>query len=504
MESADITPEAVRQFIRAWNSGQRYTGPLAELDCLDRWEAREDRLQYLYNLLEAHVHAQLSYYRHLEDVNQHVTPPAISAELMAHIYADGCTHNSNLREWSALYYRHFEPDFRVDVHTLARAAGADKRSIHRRVRKGMKQLAGWLRREETRAHQAQHSALLRTRLGMPDYRQLQGSFALVEQVCNWLQDPAGPAFISIEGTGGIGKTAQAYAAVLRMTGHRDLVDIIWISARHEYLDSRGGRVMLDNPAATAADVLERLAYKVGGDSLAAYSGQARIEKLAQLLHHRFYLVVIDNLETLADVDALLPRLYPLAGQTRFLFTSRYSLSHHAFVHCLTVPELSPDASQQLLLDHMHSRSHLTAEEMHTIYETVGGVPLALKLIAPHTATAPVAAVLADLRRARAQAGDDPFEAMFRYLYQQTWRLLSDPARRLLLVIYNSVNSDGANWDWLRAMAATADLTEADLFAATADLHAKSLLEIRVMRGIYYYSLHRLTITFLQTQLMHTF
>jgi hypothetical protein len=60
-----------------------------------------------------------------------------------------------------------------------------------------------------------------------------------------------------------------------------------------------------------------------------------------------HLIVIDNLETVQDVDVLLAHLRDLADPTRFVLTSRHNLYHEHDIHHFAVPEL--DHTQALTL-----------------------------------------------------------------------------------------------------------------------------------------------------------
>lgn len=63
------------------------------------------------------------------------------------------------------------------------------------------------------------------------------------------------------------------------------------------------------------------------------SGDEKQAILARWLKTKAYLVVVDNLETTADYQSLLPLLQQLANPSKFLLTSRHSLRGQANVYC---------------------------------------------------------------------------------------------------------------------------------------------------------------------------
>ncbi|MCB0148314.1 MAG: hypothetical protein KDE01_11760, partial [Caldilineaceae bacterium] len=60
-----------------------------------------------------------------------------------------------------------------------------------------------------------------------------------------------------------------------------------------------------------------------------------------------HLIVIDNLETVQDVDVLLAHLRELADPTCFILTSRHNLYHEHDIHHFAIPDL--DHAQALAL-----------------------------------------------------------------------------------------------------------------------------------------------------------
>lgn len=336
----------------------------------------------------------------------------------------------------------------------------------------------------------------RLTLPPPDFVQLFGINARLEQLIALLQQENGPRMISIEGLGGIGKTALARAAANHLVERGDWTGIIWISARHEWLTPQGDIQTAPDPARSLADIITRLADQLGQTQLAGFSVEDKLAGLQPLLAAEPYLIIIDNLETVDDIALLLPALTPLMGRTRFLLTSRYTLSNYAFAHRLTVPPLSLADSQSLMESELSRRGRtiqLDGATMQHLHDIIGGVPLALKLTAAQLVHLPLAEVVAGLQKANRQTS----EHLFSYIYRRTWQFLDEAAKALLLSLL-SISPDGEDLGWLRLMSG---LPENEFEAALRQLTAYSLLEVAGSPDAPVYRLHRLTTTFLQTEIL---
>ena len=311
-----------------------------------------------------------------------------------------------------------------------------------------------------------------------------------------LRRPGGPAFISIEGLGGIGKTALARAVAFALAQGGDFDGIAWVSARQTWLNDAGAIVAAPDPATTLADVVGRLTTQLGFTELAGLSAADKLDRLLPFLKSDRDLIVIDNLESVSDVELLLPALLPLAQPARFLLTSRQSLSGYPAVTSFPVRPLSLAGSQALVESELSRRGRpttLAASDVAALHEVVGGMPLALKLVAAQMSLWPLPALLDNLRRARHRAP----EGLYTYIYRRAWLALGDPARQLLLSLL-PLGPDGEDVEWLRLMSF---LPPDEFDDALTQLRAYSLLEMAGSPPSPRYRLHRLTATFLQAEIL---
>jgi hypothetical protein len=136
---------------------------------------------------------------------------------------------------------------------------------------------------------------------------------------------------------------------------------------------------------------------------------------------------------------------------------------------------------------------LSDSALTNIYTTIGGLPLAIRLVTAQIGRLSLAAILDGLHQAR----DQMPETMYVYIYRRTWQLLSDSARHLLLSML-FISADGEDVHWLGNMSA---YTVPEAQQAVAELADYSLVEVGGDSERPLYKLHRITHTFLQTQIL---
>lgn len=333
------------------------------------------------------------------------------------------------------------------------------------------------------------------RLPAPEYSTLFGVAAAIQALSQRLSAPGGPTFLSLEGMGGIGKTALARAVVLACLQAGYFQTALWTSARHTRL-TESGTLLSEVPAQTLADVIQQLTLQVGLPLHPELTLEEQLGLLYPLLRDTRYLIVLDNLETFAEIEALLPRLQPLAGATRFLLTSRHTLSAFPYIHVFKVKALGMEDSRALVESELARRdygSHLPADFLQTLLGAVGGLPLALKLAAGQIGRLPLESILAELREAQGQTP----EHLYAFIYRRSWELLDDSARQLLLALL-TVDVAGETLEFIRQRSG---LTDASFTAALTQLLDCSLVEVRPLPDQPRYALHPLTATFLHSGIL---
>jgi hypothetical protein len=325
-----------------------------------------------------------------------------------------------------------------------------------------------------------------------------GRSVQLQALLSVLTTPKPPWLICIEGLGGIGKTTLADSLVRHCLDRSDFVDFAWISARPQRSHRSLALSSLTQPVLSEERLLETLA-----DQLLERTSPAppllpeRLFALLQThLRQQPHLIVIDNLETADDLDTLLPLVRRLAGPTKFLFTSRNSLYDQGDVYSYRVPELEVADAFALIRHEAQLRNVvelIEADEaaLQAIFDTVGGNPLALRLVVGQSYLHALETVLSDLRHARGHTADQ----LYTYIYWRAWKNLSPTARDLLLAMPTTTER-GASIDYLSTLTG---LNAGDLSSGLTELMARNLVDSRNQGQERRYTIHSLTRSFLNEQ-----
>ena len=359
--------------------------------------------------------------------------------------------------------------------------------LNRQQAAAIRRLADILIGRENAALEANARRLLEPLPPAP-YRTLFGFAEQVDRVAALLRTPASADAVVVTGLGGQGKTSLAYAAARQLAQSAAFDAMIWIRVAGE-----GGH---DRPVFDFSAVVGRLSEEVLGDAAPAEPA-ARLAQLRQAMKRRSYLVIIDNLERPDELATLLAELPTLAEPSRFLLTSRLRPEPGVAGQVAALGELSRADSLSLVFDQagsaeVDSGPHLSRDDADAVYDIVGGNPLALKLAVALSAIQPLEGLLRDLRERRTRSVDD----LYRHIYWRLWHALS-PEAQALLIAMPLVAELGADTEQL---AAISGLSDSDLWRAVHELWGRSLLETRGTARDRRYGIHRLTETFVQTDL----
>lgn len=339
---------------------------------------------------------------------------------------------------------------------------------------------------------AEQQARMSMRLRPQRLDELVGLEEPLAQLQTLVTRTGSPWLIALEGIGGIGKTTLANALLHRLISSGQVDDIAWVSAQREHLSLLGQFEGEPRPALTATELTEALAQQLIPGSRPDRQQSALHDRLKELPHF----IVIDNLETVLDVESLLPTLQMWAEPTKFVFTSRESLFGIPGLHHFKVTELSPPYALQLIRQEAEIRglpvlAMSSDAELLPIVETVGGNPLALRLVVGQNHFYGLQSILYDLRQARSTTATN----LYTYIYQKAWAKLDRLARRALLIM--PLGSPlGDDLDYL---AEVGDLERDELRMALNQLVSLNLVDARGGLNDRRYSIHNLTRAFLEEQ-----
>lgn len=375
-----------------------------------------------------------------------------------------------------------------DVLEVANGLNIAEATLHYRQRQAVNQLTDILIELESEAGQEWQNKML-GRLELPTYVDLVGieeSFSLLSEA---LMAEDKNFIIVLDGLGGLGKTALADWTTRQIIQTTRFNDVAWITAKQTYLSAMGRlEVETEVPAMTVPTLLEKLSEQFGLASNSITFVQ-RQKEIRTYLREQPNLVVIDNLETVADYKVLLPTLREWQSPSKFLLTSRRRLLDHPDVFSVSLRELSEEAAFLLIrqVADFAGFSELAGAEpeiLQKIYQSVGGNPLALKLLVGQLRFYSLPQVL---ERFSADLKSDE-NGIFDYIYRDNWESISDEEKETLLVLTQAGES-GFNFDQI---AARASMSKTKLVDCLENLILVSLVDRTGTLMNRCYRLHRLT------------
>jgi len=497
MDLMGISPKLLETYLQAFRQGREKPIDLLYLHCIEFPAVRdqEEKHLYLFTWLERLV---------LDCLNSQRNDRAFDAKHSGigwrqALLSDFRSTSTNLQSWSALYYRYFSGNTE-SFEELAQIADVDPRQFRRRLENGLNELTHLVQRLEMDAHLQESRAITGKSIPIPDYSHLFGIASAQFRLCQWLTLADGPQMISLEGIGGIGKTALAQSTIEKIfrDGAVSFRDVIWLSARQEIFTGRGDIELIKQYPPTINEIISDLAQQLGLSNLVGLDTAAKLDGIQRLLRVHPYLIIIDNLEKVQEVRVLVPIIRKIIGKTRFLLTSRRTLGGFPYVQVLAVSQLSMKDSQRLIEAEVNRRGkkyQLSNDKAEKIFEAVGGLPLALKLIAAQIFETSEEYVL---NRLNNFSMSKSYRALYTYIYKESWRNLSANAQRLLLSLL-LVAPGGDTLDWIQMN--SGGMPAEQFEHAFRELLDSSLIEVNSLQKQTKYYLHRLTYTFLKSNIL---
>ncbi|MEZ4707273.1 MAG: BTAD domain-containing putative transcriptional regulator [Caldilineaceae bacterium] len=335
---------------------------------------------------------------------------------------------------------------------------------------------------------------------LPDQR-LFGIEAPKARLLEVLNAAGRPWLAAIDGIGGIGKTTLATLLVHELLPSNRFAHMAWVSAKQEEFRPAVGIAAINNgitgrPALDVETLTNALLEQLMERPPLTAALPEKQAALTSLLKAQPHLIVVDNLETVADYQALIPFLRQLANPSKFLVTTRFTLQAYSDIFCYSLTELPADEVHAFIRYDAAGRNiqrlaNASDEQLQSIYEVVGGNPLALKLVIGQAAFLPLSQVLENLQLAQGKKIDQ----LYIYIYWQAWEMLDAAGRQLFLAM--PAVDDGTFMELVMVSGLDPDETQ-EALVRLIDL---SLVQTGGDLDEPRYRLHRLTETFLMHEVL---
>ena len=279
---------------------------------------------------------------------------------------------------------------------------------------------------------------------------------------------AGQRLVTLTGPGGIGKTRLAQAVLARLPDDGTFVDLV------------------------AANTADRAIQLIGDALEIKESPELPLSRaLTRWLANRRYVLVLDNIEQIADASVLVLQLLDAAPALRVLATSRVPVGLPGEVEVSVRPLPSPSGEdvesvvaspagalflrRARAVGRLHTLNPTVARDVARLCRRLDGLPLAIELAASRTRILPPGAILARLdahdRDLLSRTSGDDRHRSFEAVLDWSIQMLAPHERELLFT--TSVCVAGFDLATTEALAAPG----IDVIAALETLVAYGLIDV---------------------------
>jgi hypothetical protein len=490
MNPASISPRHVLEALRNIRRGHPgYDSPLLELRCLrNRLQAdgRPESAEELWNELGELMHELATDSLRQLRRQAGIQPPRGKVSAYENAVADLRSQHLTLGAMSVMYYTFLDPSAELRPQQL-QAVLRDRavRTLQRQLQHGVNQLTRLLRDVEAEA--VASAGREYRNLPPPSYTRLFGVDHQLAKLQDVFKNHSAAWIVSVEGMGGVGKTALVLEASRRVTQLGLYADVVWETARQvDFTWEAMKRHEL--PALTLPAAVDSIARQLGYPRLAQLPSAERLDALRAVLRRRAYLIVVDNIESAFGFDEIVGELAGLANPSQIVLTSRVRLGRFEQIHTLELTGLAEPDSIEFMRYHARERGLATVagarhEELAEIHAATSGNPLAMKLVVGQLRARPIHSVLADLSSATGSTDD-----LYTFLYEYAWDRLAPDARKVLMAMAHLPES-GATLGQVVAVCGLPDSTSSNSLLQLVDL---SLVTVSGSVSEPTFSIHPLT------------
>jgi tetratricopeptide (TPR) repeat protein len=202
----------------------------------------------------------------------------------------------------------------------------------------------------------------------------------LQRLMTILSENHSASIITIDGIGGVGKTAliiEAAYKCLEAKYDQGILNvpkfeaIVFISAKESYLLSTG-ITSRNRPKKTLRDIYRAISITLDAPTITQATPEDQLERVHQCLSKQRVLLIVDNLETIENKDSIIEFLYDLPKTVKSVITTREQTVIHSPIR---LDCLSKEDSLKLIQQQAIEKSvFLSKIDEDRIYESTAGVP----------------------------------------------------------------------------------------------------------------------------------
>lgn len=216
-----------------------------------------------------------------------------------------------------------------------------------------------------------------------EHTELIGREAEMAHLLVLLSSRYGAHLISVDGIGGVGKTAlvleaahqcwQASTGEVPNSKVPTFEAIIFASAKQQYL-TPGGIVRRTEAQNTLCHIFRTVAHTLNHPKITEATPNDQPSRVRDALSHQRTLLIVDNLETMEDKQEIVSFLYELSPSVKVVITTR----ERALFSPICLEQLVEGAALSLIAkEAREKRVQVSKEQALALYQRIGGIPAAL-------------------------------------------------------------------------------------------------------------------------------
>ncbi|WP_017720782.1 NB-ARC domain-containing protein [Kamptonema formosum] len=218
-------------------------------------------------------------------------------------------------------------------------------------------------------------------LPAPTYTAFIGRNEEMRRLLQLLSPEHSAHMITVDGIGGVGKTALVVEAAYRclkasrekLLGIPTFDAIIFTSAKQQYLTA-SGILSRQQAQRNLRDIFREIAITLDEPAITQSAPEDQFHRVRQSLARQRTLLIVDNMETVQDTENIVTFLYDLPSNVKVVLTTREQIVHVP----IRLTNLSPEEGQELIRQQADEKGiAFSDEESKRLYERTGGVPLAI-------------------------------------------------------------------------------------------------------------------------------